>query len=231
MSEPQIMTFKAGANRDFVERLLGRRKKNAISRATAVRLESGLRKLPELLQPRLVYTVEEPAHIGNGQVHLKNGLVLASPKLAWSLKGAQKLVFFVATVGAKIDREIEELMAAGRLADSYVLDALGSGAVEWVADRFQDSIEEKYEERELQAGLRFSPGYCDWPLVEQKKMFTLLETGKVGVELGDTCLMSPRKSVSAVFGLYPPQARPQSRHMNPCRRCAKGDCLARRAEN
>lgn len=230
MSKPQIMTFKPGANRDFAERLLGRRKKNRVSRATAVRLEAGLRKLPRLLHPRLVYVVEEPARVGAGQVHLANGLVLASPKLAWSLKEARKLVFFVATVGEEIDQEIKELMGAGRLADAYVLDALGSGAVEWVADRFQDAIEEKYAGAALEAGLRFSPGYCDWPLGEQKKMFTLLETGKVEIELGSTCLMTPRKSVSAVFGLYPPQARPQSRHMNPCRRCAKGDCLARRAE-
>lgn len=231
MPEPQIMTFKAGANRDFVERLLGRRQRNGISRATAARLEAGIRKLPRLLRSRLVYTVEEPARIGQGQVHLGSGLVFASPKLAWSLKEARKLVFFVATVGEAIDREIEALMGAGRLADAYVLDALGSGAVEWVADRFQDAIEEKYEATGLRPGLRFSPGYCDWPLVEQNKVFTLLETEKVGVELGETCLMAPRKSISAVFGLYPPQARPQSRHLNPCRRCAKRDCLARRAES
>ena len=230
MKEPQILTFKPGANRDFAERLLGRREKNSVSRSTKIRLENGIRQLPHLLKPRLVYTVAEAAAIEKGQVRLNSGLVLESAKLAWSLKKAHKLVFFVATVGKAIDQQIENLMEAGSLADAYVMDALGSAAIEWVADRFQDTMEEKYGDQGLVSGLRFSPGYCDWPLMEQKKVFTVLETEKVGVQLGETCLMNPRKSVSAVFGLYPNHAGPQSREMNPCRRCAKKDCLARRTD-
>jgi hypothetical protein len=42
--------------------------------------------------------------------------------------------------------------------------------------------------------------------------------------------MHPRKSVSAIFGLYPATEKPQSRHTVPCTRCAKKDCIARRVE-
>ena len=41
-----------------------------------------------------------------------------------------KVVAFIATVGAKVDQAIEDLMQDGKVANAYVGDALGSAAVE-----------------------------------------------------------------------------------------------------
>jgi cobalamin-dependent methionine synthase I len=78
--------------------------------------------------------------------------------------------------------------------------------------------------------LRFSPGYCDWPLDEQRPLFELFtDHAALEVELSRSCLMSPRKSVSGLFGILPagiPGAHPG---YNPCSKCSKHNCIARRS--
>ncbi len=151
--------------------------------------------------------------------------------MAHALQGSTRMVGIIATVGRRIDREIESLMDGGALAHGYVADALGSGAVESLADRFHTDMARFVARQDQSVGLRFSPGYCDWPVTEQQKIFSLLDHEAVGVELGDTCLMAPRKSISAVFGIFEQKNDSQkiSKH-NPCRRCGKKDCIARRVE-
>ena len=48
---------------------------------------------------------------------------------------------------------------------------------------------------------RFSPGYGDLSLEVQKEIFSLLDCPrKIGVSLGDSLLMTPSKSVTAIIG-------------------------------
>ena len=49
---------------------------------------------------------------------------------------------------------------------------------------------------------RYSPGYGDWPLEAQRRLFELLDAPrKAGVSLTDSLLMVPSKSVSAIIGV------------------------------
>jgi cobalamin-dependent methionine synthase I len=49
---------------------------------------------------------------------------------------------------------------------------------------------------------RFSPGYGDMPLDLQGVILELLEAGKrLGIALGESKLMSPSKSVTALIGI------------------------------
>ena len=49
---------------------------------------------------------------------------------------------------------------------------------------------------------RFSPGYGDLPLETQRDVFRLLDCErKIGVWLNESLLMTPSKSVTAIFGL------------------------------
>ncbi len=119
-------------------------------------------------------------------------------------------------------------MGQKRLAEAYLLDAMGSVMVENLVEQFQSHMGEHYQAQDKLVTLRFSPGYCDWPVTEQKKLFKLLDFKKIGVELSDSCLMQPRKSISGVFGLYPcPDGKDRSAY-NPCLECNKFDCPNRR---
>jgi len=60
--------------------------------------------------------------------------------------------------------------------------------------------------------------------VQQRELFTLLgdTRGPVGVELTETCLMVPVKSVSGIFF-------PSETHYENCQLCPRETCPGRRA--
>lgn len=223
----RLWRYRPGFDRDFVERLLGRRRRG-LSARTARRLAALEPELPELLEPQVVHTTLVPTLTAQDTISLGNGdatMELTNPKMVDALQKASQVSCFIATVGPDLDRRVEELQSEGQLADAAVLDALGSGAVEWLADRFLSHIERQSGQL---VGPRFSPGYCDWPLSDQPGLFALLDHRLIGVELDSSCLMQPRKSISALFGLYRTSDAPADRDLIPCRRCKKRDCIARR---
>ena len=70
-----------------------------------------------------------------------------------------------------------------------------------------------------------SPGsLSDWPITQQRQLFSLLGDvrGAIGVELTDSFLMVPIKSLSAM--IFPTEANFES-----CRLCQREDCPGRRA--
>lgn len=216
---------------DFVERLLGGQRRDELPRTTRQRLHLQKGRLLNLIRPRIIWKEFGIAQIEKSGVVLTNGVVLHSRKMAWTMKNASSLICFIATVGKQIDREIESLMSGGALAHGYIADALGSGAVESLADRFHSDMAKMAAETKQYAGLRFSPGYCDWPVTEQQKLFSLLDNDAVGVKLAESCLMAPRKSISGVFGIFDQtNAPPNNKKHNPCHICSKKDCIARRVE-
>ncbi len=216
---------------NFVERLLGRQKRDKLPRTTHQRLYLQKNRLEDLIRPRIIWKEIAIFHADKSGVTLTNGVVLKSRKMAWALKNATTLIGFIATVGEKIDREIESLIDGGALAHGYIADALGSGAVESLADRFHTDMARMAAGNNQSVGLRFSPGYCDWPVTEQQKLFSLMDNVAVGVKLADSCLMAPRKSISGVFGIFDKSNAPvENKNHNPCLQCGKKDCIARRVE-
>lgn len=226
----QPLSYKPAFELDFVERLLGRRKKSGLPRSTRRRLTTQKNRLKEIIKPRLIWKEYQIDKIKKNGVMLAGDTFFSSRKMAHALQGAEKVIVFIATVGTHIDHEIESLISGGELANGYIADALGSGAVEKLADRFHTDTAQELGIQNYTVGLRFSPGYCDWPVTDQKKLFSLLNTNALGVNLSDTALMQPRKSISGVFGIYKNTTRSIEKNFNPCRRCWKTDCIARRVE-
>jgi len=72
-----------------------------------------------------------------------------------------------------------------------------------------------------------SPGsLADWPMEQQRQLFALLGDvrGRIGVELTESCLMIPIKSISGL--LFPTEIRFES-----CQLCPREGCPGRRAEH
>ena len=59
----------------------------------------------------------------------------------------------------------------------------------------------KQEHLALNSTNRYSPGYCGWHVSEQHKFFAFLPQNYCGIELSDSALMKPVKSVSAIIGI------------------------------
>jgi len=211
-----------------LSRLFGGAGRQGFSRSLNTKVERYKVALTTLVEPRLHYRIEKIDNVGRGFVSIEGGTTFKSRKLSQALKRSDEIVCFVASVGSAIEDKIVGLMATKRLSEAYILDAMGSVAVENMVKQFQQRMEAKFAGESKSTTLRFSPGYCDWPLTDQNKLFGLFGSESTGVDLLDSCLMQPRKSISGVFGLFytvNPHVFPP---YNPCRDCKKTDCIARR---
>jgi hypothetical protein len=121
-------------------------------------------------------------------------------KILKQLKNAGGGVLFICTAGAMIGEKSKELMANGDFMDGYILDVIGSVAVEAAIDKIQDSLDNEMIGKGLKMTNRYSPGYCGWSLTEQNKLFDLFPNNYCGIQLSDSFLMNPVKSVSGIMG-------------------------------
>lgn len=113
----------------------------------------------------------------------------------------KNVIVYVVTIGPGVDHEIKHLMEEGEMFDAYLLNGIGAGTTEMVANdlnRYMNDLntEVNYVYR------RLSPGYGDWNVSDQTKIFKLLNPEKyIGVKLTDTHIMLPEKSTSGIMGL------------------------------
>jgi cobalamin-dependent methionine synthase I len=210
-----------------IVRLLGSSNSTAPSNRILKKVEFWKDQLRLTIQPRLVYSVWPAVKRGRSRIEITNGIQFKSKKLADALSHSRFVVFFAATLGENIEAEINKLSRRNQFSDAYIVDAIGSVGVEQIVEQFNRQLDSNLRYVGNGVTLPFSPGYCDWPLEEQSKLFSLVDAHRIGVGLSDSFLMIPRKSISGVFGLteFPSSF---TQHMNPCLECGKVDCAARR---
>ena len=130
-------------------------------------------------------------------------VIIESRSLARNLAGCTSCVLFAATAGPFCDMLVKRA-AVTSSAYASCCQAAGAAAIEAYCDMINDKIRNEYEAKGLFARPRFSPGYGDLALSHQKDWFRLLDiTKNTGIELTDSLLMVPTKSVTAIIGLSP----------------------------
>ncbi len=127
------------------------------------------------------------------------GIKLMGDSIAEHLNGCDKAVFMAATASAETDMLIVRAEARN-MTDALILDALGSAAAEQVCAMAETEIREKFQG--FYMTWRYSPGYGDFSIDTQKKIAEVLSVQKrIGVTVTDSCLLIPRKSVTAIIGI------------------------------
>ncbi len=168
-------------------------------------LKEMLQEVWEEAQPALSYHIcylHLPLEWKEGLPDLP--LSVTSRNLATCLEGCSEVILFAGTIGMKYDHLITRYQ---RLSPTKALffQALGAERIEALCNTFCDAIEAENTERDLIKTPRFSPGFGDLPLEVQRDFFRVLDIShKIGISLGDTLLMTPSKSVTAIFGLKHP---------------------------
>lgn len=140
--------------------------------------------------------------IDDFEVILGSGVVLRSAGVAGMLKDSREVLFMGATAGNPIMEEIRHEMDTGSLTRAVVLDAAASEmtdkALDWIS---------RYMRRELRrlgkklSSRRFSAGYGDFALENQKIMYDSLRLWEIGVQITESCVLVPEKSVTALAGI------------------------------
>ena len=135
-----------------------------------------------MLRPRVLYKEYSIRRSGNG-ILLVEDVEFKSRKLSRAMRPCLRATVFVATIGRSLDRKIAELQKCRKMSDAYLYDAIGSVAVEDTLDMFQHSYEDSFRKLHQKTTPRFSPGYCDWKVQEQKKLFKLVKSEMISVSL------------------------------------------------
>ncbi len=177
--------------------------------------------LMQTARPRLVWKLFEHSadYSLNGCAYRPGG-----EDIRLLLRDSAHVVLLAATLGTEVEQLIRRT-AAKSMADAVILDAAGSAAIENVCDNFCADLERELAPCYLTE--RFSPGYGDMPLSDQRPFFDALSVSRrIGVTLTESCLMIPQKSVTALIGV---SDKPQPRRGRGCASCPRADdCVFRK---
>lgn len=126
---------------------------------------------------------------------------ITSHNLGVNLTDCTALYLFAATLGPAPDKAIQK---ANRLnpVKAVFLQAAGAMYIEQYCDLLQATLEDDEKKSGNVLVPRYSPGYGDVPLTEQKTFFEILQCQKnLALTLNNSLIMSPEKSVTAFIGI------------------------------
>jgi hypothetical protein len=198
---------------------LGAIKKSAhVPEGEEHRLQSLISAAHSVMTAKAVYKVSYIDAKAEDSVII-GGVLFKSKVLRKHLDKVERVFPYVVTIGKGVE-DLEK--TSGDALEKYYLDLIGNAAVVKARDHLKSRLANRYG----LGGLSYlGPGQLkDWPLEEQKPLFSLLGDVEraVGVTLSDSLLMIPRKSLS---GIYFPTEIP----FMACQLCPKESCPSRKA--
>lgn len=214
-------------NKKEILRYLGYKRSHELSDDIDELIEQEIIEVQEASNPRYMYQIffchpdeENKTIIVDG-----TNLVLTGNSIYKHLRYAKKVALLATTLGIEIEQVIRRYEIID-LTRSLVLDASCTEFIEKLCDLAECDIEASVRDEGLTLNRRFSPGYGDLPLAIQPTFLkTIKADTKLGISLTDTMLMIPRKSVTAIIGLFEDKelALPK-RKQNKCLSCEMEDC-------
>lgn len=130
---------------------------------------------------------------------------LNSDSITAHLEGAIEVVVFAVTIGAALEEEVSNMFTQGNYTEAILLDAVGSCTTEQAVEQLVSMLAHQAARSGLVIGCRYSPGYGDWPISAQKDIVEISQADIIGINLTTAMMLVPRKSVTAIVGLYPYQ--------------------------
>ena len=179
-----------------------------------------------LLAPRAVVRWLEVTRVQADTV-VAGGVALTIPDVERLWGPIEWIATAVCTIGDGLERRVAELWEARELPLASMLDSVGSGAVESLAEYVNDLLCQQAIPVGLPVTNRVSPGYGSWDVTQQKALFALCPGDPIGVSLNEACFMSPVKSIS-MLAAAGERAR-VDHYFSQCARCWMRHCAYRRA--
>ena len=161
---------------------------------------------------------------------IKNGCITIEDKsfdtgkmITSFLKGSQFAALFTCTAGLEVEKLSNKYKQEEDYVMSYVIDATGSLLVEGAMDIVYEKLKDYSASHNLSITNRYSPGYCEWKVVDQQNLFSLLPKDFCNIRLSESSLMSPIKSVSGIVGI----GKSVQHRGYICDSCHSKDCVYR----
>lgn len=136
-----------------------------------------------------------------GAVRIQDCWMHPQAKICAAMRNAERIAVFVCTAGKGFTDYAQSCNKNGDYLSGYIADTVGSIVVEKAMDFIQSELENQMRIYNWKITNRYSPGYCNWQIDEQKQLFSLLPNTMDFISLTKSCLMLPIKSVSGIIGV------------------------------
>jgi len=166
-------------------------------------IEEGLQKAPDFTNIKGGFVIFEQVEVNREKkfIRVKDQVFSPGKIVVTQLKNATSAALFTCTAGEQISTFAQKQTVSGNELLAYVLDVIGS----YIADKTVEKLQQKIAAIVSDSGMGvtdpFSPGYCNWSVAEQQRLFSLLPSGFCGIKLSASSLMHPIKSVSGIIGI------------------------------
>jgi len=141
-------------------------------------------------------------HNDGEKIILAGGLTFTSKKLSAFLRDCREAILMGATAGSAIVEAIKEKTRQDDLGAAVVYDATASemtdAGLDWIMDYLNQHLR---REGKTLLPRRFSAGYVDFNLENQRAIYDMLQMGKIGVTITPSFILLPEKSVTAISGI------------------------------
>jgi hypothetical protein len=191
-----------------------------VRKATA-QVEGMVREMAEQAQaiarPKAAYRVSRVEHVDEDSVDI-DGVRFTSRVLSKCLLMLNRVFPCICTCGREIDGLV---VPPDDVMRGYCLETIKTFAVAASIQFIGNHLKQTYATGQLS---HMNPGsLADWPLTQQRKLFSLLGDVEklIGVRLTESSVMYPLKSVSGI--IFPTEVRFES-----CQLCPREKCPGRR---
>ncbi len=136
------------------------------------------------------------------KVVLSRGIKFKSKNLSILFKECSEVLLMAATAGSNIMKTIKKDLLGKNITRAVVFDAVASEttdvALDWIINYFNQQLR---RENKYLLHKRFSAGYGDFLLENQKMIYNILKLRRIGIEITKDFILVPEKSVTAIAGI------------------------------
>jgi hypothetical protein len=199
-----------------LEKTLERLKLNE-GRSQTLGVEDVFKTAAVLIHTRAIYGVAYVSKCSLGKIEI-DGIEFRSRVLAKNLERIERVFPYVLTIGDSLENTARSSESMTR---RLVLETVGDLALGSGLEHVQRHISEQYG---LETTSNMGPGQLDWPIEQQRELFSLLGHVKdaIGVTLTGSLMMVPRKSISGIIF-------PTEETFISCQLCQRNKCPSRKA--
>ncbi|OEG69391.1 hypothetical protein ATZ36_09845 [Candidatus Endomicrobiellum trichonymphae] len=179
--------------------------KTKLDEKTAGMIKEILSLAQKLIKPEAVIAFENITAISGdktlNEVSFENGYKIKSGNIADLLKNCFKVYGIGVTVGGALELRRDEFLKRKETFNALISDAAGSVAAEETINLANAQIKAYEEKNGNMLTRRYSPGYGDWILEDNRQFLNWIGAEHIGIKLNEFCQMKPEKSVSALIGV------------------------------
>ncbi len=166
-----------------------------------------------------------------------DGITFTSKRLKNTLQQAEAHSVILVAVGAgpEAEEESRRRWVDEKPDEYFFLEIFASGVVEHLVTSAGARLCDWAEHYDMAVLPHYSPGYPEWDIAEQPRLLELMmrtrkEPFPSSVEVFDSGMLRPKKTLLAVFGLTRHTDRLRRlTELVPCENCSFGPCQYRRA--